>query len=227
MPFIDLSHVNRDGMIVGGDLQPPVFRQRPTGHGGSGPAILVTEFESASHVGTHVDAPRHFDPHGPAMDDLPLDAFCGPAVLSTVTKGAGEPIAQADIEAGGPTLRPGDILIVKTGWGRHYVAGDQEAYGDYPYLDERAAEWLVRSQVKLLGMDTMSPDLPARRRPAGYLLPVHRALLGSGVLIAENLNLELAKPGRYEVFAFPLCIAAGDGGPARVVGRVIEEWPGE
>jgi arylformamidase len=226
MPLIDFSHVHHDGMIVGGDLRQPCFRQRPTGHSHDGPPILVTEFELASHAGTHVDAPRHFDPQGRAIDDLPLEAFCGPAVLSRVTRTAGQPITCADIENGGPAPAADDMLLIKTGWGRHYSAGDEAAYRDYPHLDEEAAAWMVSSRIKLLAMDTMSPDLPASRRPAGYALPVHRILLGSGVLIAENLNLEMAGPGRYEVFAFPLSIASGDGGPARIVGRAIGGRPG-
>ncbi|HEY1921086.1 MAG TPA: cyclase family protein [Streptosporangiaceae bacterium] len=223
--LVDFSHVHRDGMIVGGDLRPPVFRQRQTGHAVAGVAILVTEFELASHVGTHVDAPRHFDPAGPAIDELPLEAFCGPAVLSQVTNDPGEPITRADIEQGGPAPEPGDIVIVKTGWGRHYAAATEELYRDYPHLDEQAAHWLVSTGVKLLATDTMSPDLPACRRPAGYTLPVHHILLGAGVLIAENLNLERAEPGRYEVFAFPLAIVSGDGAPARIVGRRLSLTP--
>lgn len=221
MTLIDFSHVYRDGMIVGGDLRKPHFRQRQASHAPGGVPILLTEFELASHAGTHVDAPRHFDPHGPAMDDLPLEAFSGPAVLSQVHRAAGQPITQGDIVAGGPKPSPGDMLLIRTGWGRHYAADDEQAYRDYPHVDEEAAEWMVRSGIKLLATDTMSPDLPASRRPPGFSFPVHRRLLGSGVLIAENLNLELANPGHYEVFAFPLCITSGDGGPARIVGRPL------
>jgi kynurenine formamidase len=217
--LVDFSHVYRDGMLVGGDLRPPVFRQAPAGHAPPGVTILITKFELASHAGTHVDAPRHFDPAGRALDELPLEAFCGPAVVSLVTRAAGEPVTRADIEAGGPPPEPGDMVIIRTGWGRHYAASDAEAYRDHPYLDEQAATWMAALGVKLLGMDTMSPELPGPRRPPGYPLPVHQILLGAEVLIAENLNLEQAEPGRYEVFAFPLSIISGDGAPARIVGR--------
>jgi kynurenine formamidase len=220
--LMDFSHPLRNGTIVGGDLGRPRFRQRATGHAGTELSILVTEFESASHAGTHVDAPRHFFPQAAGIDELPLEAFWGKATLVSVTKEPGEPITIDDILAGGPPAESGDILLIRTGWGRHYISGDTRAYKDHPYLAEPAAEWVVRSGLKMLATDTMSPDLPAPRRPAGgYPLPVHQLLLKSGVLIAENLNLEQAQPGRYEVFAFPLALAHGDGGPARIVGRPV------
>jgi arylformamidase len=221
LTLIDFSHVCQNDMIVGGDLRKPHFQQRLASHAPGGLPILLTEFELASHAGTHVDAPRHFDPHGPAIGDLPLEAFSGPAVLSQVTKAAGQPIVRADILAGGPQPSTGDMLLIRTGWGRYYAANDEQAYRDYPYVDQEAAEWIVQAGIKLLATDTMSPDLPASRRPPGFSFPVHRMLLGSGILIAENLNLELASPGRYEVFAFPLSITSGDGGPARIVGRPL------
>ena len=36
------------------------------------------------HAGTHVDAPFHFVPDGGAIDSLPLEIFCGPALVHAV-----------------------------------------------------------------------------------------------------------------------------------------------
>jgi arylformamidase len=220
--FIDLSHPNRDGMLVGGELGSPTFHElvrEPSPHGFT---ILITEFSSASHVGTHVDSPRHFYPDGARTDELPIESFCGEAVLTVVEKERGAPITVADIEAGGPDTRPGDILIVKTGWGEHYRPDERELYVDHPYIAEPTADWIVESGLKMLATDTMSPDLPAPRRPSSdYSLPVHRRLLRAGVLIAENLKLDQLEAGRYEFYAFPIVLAYGDGGPARIVARPL------
>ena len=33
------------------------------------------------HVGTHVDAPRHFVPDGITIESVPLNRLCGPCVV--------------------------------------------------------------------------------------------------------------------------------------------------
>ena len=53
--------------------------------------------------------------------------------------------------------------------------------------------------------------------PATDTYPVHRLLLGSGVVIVEGLDLSAVLPGRYQLVCLPLRIAQGDGAPARAV----------
>lgn len=43
-----------------------------------GPGFRYT---ASTHAGTHADAPRHHDPGGAAIDEIPLDAYAGPARL--------------------------------------------------------------------------------------------------------------------------------------------------
>ncbi|KAL7698215.1 putative cyclase [Lotmaria passim] len=45
----------------------------------------VRELQLGSHTGTHVDAPIHMHGEGPSLDELPLDRFCGPAVVVRTT----------------------------------------------------------------------------------------------------------------------------------------------
>ncbi|HZQ88322.1 MAG TPA: cyclase family protein [Acidimicrobiales bacterium] len=42
----------------------------------------VSALQFGSHTGTHVDAPLHFVDGGYGVDELPLDALVGPAVVS-------------------------------------------------------------------------------------------------------------------------------------------------
>ena len=53
--------------------------------------------------------------------------------------------------------------------------------------------------------------------PASGDYPVHRILLGAGVLIVEGLELSHVSPGEYQLVCLPLRIAGGDGAPARAV----------
>jgi arylformamidase len=78
-------------------------------------------------------------------------------------------------------------------------------------LTPDGAAWLVERGVRLVGADTLSIE------PATDDYPVHRVLLGAGVIIVEGLDLRAAAPGRYQLACLPLRIAGGDGAPARAV----------
>jgi arylformamidase len=47
--------------------------------------------------------------------------------------------------------------------------------------------------------------------------PVHRELLGAGVVIVEGLDLRDVSAGGYTLWCLPIKLRHGDGGPARVV----------
>ena len=47
--------------------------------------------------------------------------------------------------------------------------------------------------------------------------PLHRTLLGAGVVIVEGLDMRAARPGLHDLICLPLAVAGGDGSPARAV----------
>jgi arylformamidase len=53
--------------------------------------------------------------------------------------------------------------------------------------------------------------------PGTDAYPVHRLLLGAGVVIVEDLDLASVAAGPYQLVCLPLRIAGGDGAPARAV----------
>jgi kynurenine formamidase len=156
------------------------------------------------HIGTHIDAPAHMFTGGASIADLPPEAFFGRGRLIDAR--------QADVI--GPELldaspaASGDIVLVLTGFSERF--GDPIYYSGYPEISEAFAAGLVARGVRMLGLDTPSPD----RAP----FQVHKLLLANGVLIAENLtNLAaLAGLAAFDVVALPAKYAA-DGAPARVV----------
>jgi len=81
--------------------------------------------------------------------------------------------------------------------------------------DGMPLEWaqdLARNGVRLLGLDGPSLDALDSRE-----LPCHRALLGAGVVLVENLRLAGAPRGPGTLYCLPLAVEAGDGAPARVL----------
>jgi kynurenine formamidase len=177
--------------------------------------LNLSELQMVCHSGTHVDAPLHVVADGEAIDEVTLDRLSGPGVVVAVTAEPEGLIDVADLAAA--DVRRGDIVVIDTGWWRLV---DDPAYQRHPSLTVAAATWLAARSVKLLGVDFATPDLAVHLRPEGFDFPVHRALLGAGVLVAEHLtNLDELAAGRAEFMFVPLAIAGGDGAPARVLAR--------
>lgn len=217
MSLVDLSQPYRDRMFSQ-TLFPPVRVERCIRHEDRG--VNVTCLSAAVHAGTHVDAPCHFIPGGPSIDEIDLTRVSGPAVCWDVRRGADEAITASDLEACRPRAEAGDVVFVHTGWDVHF-AGDHDAYHHHPYLSVEAADWLLHRRVKMICLDIATPDMPEAVRPAAFDWPVHRLLLGAGVLIAEHVaHLELVAGRRFRALALPIPIVGSDGAPARIVAEL-------
>ena len=92
--------------------------------------------------------------------------------------------------------------------------GEPNYYTDYPVLDQAVIQLLIDRQVKMVGVDTPSPDK--------YPYPGHSRFFEAEICILENLTgLEaLCNRTSIEIFAFPLKLIA-DSSPVRVVARVV------
>jgi len=84
-------------------------------------------------------------------------------------------------------------------------------------LHRDAAKWLIDNRkLKLFGLDAFSLD-----QTKDTEFRTHKVLLGAGVPGIENVaNLDKLPPKGFEVFAFPLKIKGGTGGPTRVFARI-------
>lgn len=173
-----------------------------------------------THIGTHADAPRHFIPNGGTIDEIPLDVLIGPATVVDFTGCAAlQEIGVADIaqKLGGKAPAR---LILRTGWSEYF--GTMKFYNEYPFLSEEAAGWLVEKGVRLIAMDTPSPDNPANSRGTRKDSPNHKVLLGAGVVLVEYLtNLSSLSGAEVDLIVMPLKLKGCDGSPARCV--AIEE----
>jgi kynurenine formamidase len=216
--WLDLSHPLNAAMPRAAVFPPPRFRRLRCL-----PAdpYNATEFGMVVHTGTHVDAPRHFFADGPAFHEIPLSRLHGPGVVWRLDCEADGSIEPAQLAAARPTLRPGDILALDTGWAARCGT---EAYERHPSLSVAAAEWLAGQRVRLLAVDFATPDLPLHRRPPGFGWPVHHLLLRQGVLVCEHLRGHAALAGRRVEYVFnALNIEGSDGAPARVLARPVQD----
>ncbi|WDH79006.1 cyclase family protein [Microbacterium esteraromaticum] len=113
------------------------------------------------------------------------------------------------VPGGIPDVVPA-IVIIDTGWARYF---GQQAALQHPLLDAATAAELWRRGMRLLAVDTLSPD--ATGAPTASF-PVHEIVLGGDGLIVENIRGLTDLPARVQVGFFPLNLQ-GDGAPVRAV----------
>ena len=206
MALIDVSLPIRTGMVTyEGDPSVEITERLSIA---KGDPANVRNLSLGSHTGTHIDAPAHFIDGGPTLDAVPLDALNGAALV--VETAATPLIGARDCEA---LIPPGtERVIFKTGNSRLWTQGRFSR--DYVAIDAAAARWLVDHRVRLAAIDYLSIEAFGA---TGH--PVHKTLLGAGVVILEGLDLSAVSPGRHELICLPLRIAGGDGSPCRALLR--------
>lgn len=154
------------------------------------------------------------------MAAVPLTQVVGPGVVVAQDKGDGAEIGPADFEAADPGIRTGDIVILSTGGAASWGSPRRDRHPD---LSVAAADWLIARPVKMIVTDFVTPDMAFPLRPAGYHSPVHVALLGAGMLSAEQLANPAALAGRrVEVLCAPLPLVGCDGSPVRFLARAVQ-----
>jgi kynurenine formamidase len=135
----------------------------------------------STHTGTHVDAPSHFKPGLASIDMISTDRLVCKAILIEAKKRANQLIEQQDL---GNQIRQGDAVVIATGWEKR--SSMRNYMSENPGLSEQAARYLARKRVNAVAIDCPSIDAGADSR-----FTAHNILLGSKILVVENLcNLD-------------------------------------
>lgn len=204
--LIDISLSIQPGMVLyEGD---PGVNITPYREIARGDPANVSILSLGSHTGTHLDAPAHFLDGAATLDQLPLDVLTGPALVAEVK--ADRLIGRSELER--LALNRHRRLLLKTRNSALWSLG--RFTRDYVSLDLDGARYLVEQGIQLVGIDSLS--IEAFHAP-GH--PVHRHLLGAGVVILEGLNLAGVEPGVFELLCLPLPVKGIDGAPCRAVLR--------
>lgn len=162
------------------------------------------------HVGTHMDSPLHMLENGKRLSEFPVEKFFGKGHLIDARKKTINASLLRNKE-----ISEGDIVLIMTGFYAKF--SERQYYEKYPEIEENFANKIVELGVSIVGMDTPSPD----RVP----FKIHKILLGSDVLIIENLaNLDklsktLGQNGQFRVIALPTKFAA-EAAPVRVIAEI-------
>lgn len=200
-----------------------IRRRRKTGARNDAGAN-VERIEMTAHVGTHIDALGHFSKgdrlynglsaaetvtdwgleklgieHAPPMITrgvlLDVAGLDGGAHLNPGRVVMPDDLARAADRAK-VTIEPGDIVMVRTGWGRYFGNDNPRYLAGEPGIDLAAAQWLTQQGVVAIGCDNMAVEVLPNPDKA-LSMPVHQhALAEAGVYLIENLALdELARDG--------------------------------
>ena len=200
----DVSVKAEPGMhVYPGD--PPLETSRIRAIAKGDPANL-TYLTLGAHTGTHVDAPAHFIEGGPTLEQVPLDRMVGDAVVLDLR---GRDVIDAAALRGQSIERGAIVLFHTDNSARWERPGFQK---DFTYVAYDAAEYLLERGVKTIGMDYLSIE-----QFGSTDFPVHKLLLGAGVLIIEGLDLRGVSAGPYVLSCLPMNLQGVDGAPARAI----------
>src|SRR5262252_9430669 len=208
-----------------------------------------------THTGTHIDALNHFGLHGKIWNQVSAEDALGVrgwtksgvdkyppiiarGVLIDVAKSKNVDhlppsyaITVEDLQDALTkqrlTVRPGDVVLTRTGLMTLWPDPEKYRLADSPGLSLEAAKWLVETQqAMVLGADNFGVESFPSKDPRNFV-PVHSYLLAKrGVSMIEALWLEdLAKDQVYEFLfiASPLKIRGGTGSPLRPLAISIQQ----
>ena len=202
---------------------------------------------------THIDAPAHFFWHGQGYNGItPADVTDadgalrgGVSVLASgcVTRGVlldvagslavdwlepgqgiGVELLQQVADQSGVELQRGDIVLVRTGYGRKRIhRGPDRPSAGLPGLRADCLPWLFDSNIAILGSDTTNDVIPSGYPDLQY--PVHViGLAAMGLWLIDNCNLEplveaCRAAGRYQfmIVLAPLGLRGGTGSPVNPI----------
>ena len=171
--------------------------------------VYLQKFVIGGQTGTYIETRAHVDRSAEPVVDLPLEEFYRPAVVIDVgRKSAKQPITLADVEHAGVQIRPGDAVLISTGWDRKW--DDADFVEASPFIERDAALWLIERDIDLLAADFPRFDDPARMQ-----FPWAEFWDRVNLLLAPVTNLQGLSGRVGQLIAFPLKIRGACATPCR------------
>jgi arylformamidase len=207
--WIDISAPLRNGMVAWPGDAP--FERIDTLQIANGDPCNLSQIRSSAHIGTHMDAPRHYLRDAAGIESMPIAAGIGRARVIEIR----DPEVIRTSELAAQHLGKGERVLFKTR-NSEYVWKTDAFQEKYVCISPEAARYLAECAVQSVGVDYLSVG--------GFEkggAETHRTLLEAGIWIIEGLMLGHVEPGEYELVCLPLKIMGGDGAPARAVLRKL------
>ncbi len=177
-------------------------------------AVYAQTVFTPMQASTYLETAAHMDPSRIKIHELPLERLVTEAVVLKIPLGADAHITpaliQEALQEAGERLRPGDSLLIATGWD---VKWDDPDYLLYPpHFTGEAIDWIVQQRVGLLGCD--SPLWDGRRDPQNFF---PRFFQSDTLLLAPLVNLFAVQRPRVRLLTLPLKVGGVCAAPCRAV----------
>lgn len=188
--------------------------------------VFSGRYSTPEHLGTHIDAPNHFELNQHSVDQIPFEQLVGSAIIIDITdkteRNPDYALSQSDIlswEKTNGQIPNGSIVLLHTGWSKRwhnfedYKNTDINGRMHFPGYSKEAASFLVEKRhIKGVGIDTLSVDCGNCSD-----FPVHHNINGAGKFILENVaNLDKLPPKGATLIIAPIKIEGGSGGQCRI-----------
>jgi len=180
-------------------------------------------WQMPNHIGTHLDAPRHFFNNGATIDVYPVDFwhFTKPFLIEILLEssewiGNNKKFSQVPKDT--------DLLLIKTGFYKY--RSERIYWEDNPGLSPELAIWLRknRSKIRAVGIDFISISrwqdrVKGREAHKRFLSPNGP---GNPILLIEDMDLSCVNEVSCinEVWVFPIRVENADGAPCTVIAEV-------
>lgn len=209
---IDLAvPVDSDTVVYPGDPAPRFEVHSTIASAG----FNLLEIHLGSQSGTHVDAPYHFEEEALRIDEVPIDRFVGPAVVVEARDlGPRGTITWEHVLPVADRIGPGTIVLLRTGWSRHYGSAD---YFAHPFLGADACQRMLDLGARTFCIDAINIDETPDDDHAGVGFPCHHLISRLDGVIGENFRLEVLPEDEFLVACTPIKLTGADGGPVRAV----------
>ena len=162
---------------------------------------------------TYLETAAHLYPEREKIGDIGLERLFTSAVVLQIPRGPNQKVTAADIESAleraREQMRPGDALLVATGYDRFAEPGGDRS----PRFRYDAVEWVVRHGCSILGSD-MSNWQDPDEKPSFFPMFFRSQTL----LLAPMVNLTAVPAARIRMIVMPLKIEGACASPCRVVG---------
>ncbi len=169
---------------------------------------------TSTHIGTHIDAPIHFNPSGESVEKISLRkiVILDNVKVLKITKDDDENIEVNEIKKYG--IKKNDTILIHTSWSSNRFK--DKYFKKNPGLSKLAAEYLADLKINLIGIDSPSID-PAFDKKFNS----HKIFSAKNIPIIENLiNLGKIDKDDFIFIALPLKLKNCSGSPIRAIALI-------
>ena len=184
--------------------------------------------EFNNHIGTHIDAPYHFDDGGKSLDEFPPEFWICHHPLFIEKSFEEEEIITLDslISEFGKINSDTDCILLKTGFEKCRSNTNVYCFKN-PSISPEIPVWLRQNtNIKFFGIDYISISSRANREMGrethkAFLCKTYKEFtqLTDPILLIEDMNLEKLESSPKHLIISPLFFKKSDGSPATIFAK--------